>query len=332
MCSQQFRSDRPGSGRAVKGIILAGGSGTRLWPLTVATSKQLLPIYDKPMIYYPLTTLMMAGIREILIITTPDDESRFGGLLGDGAQWGIRLTYAVQQRPEGLAQAFVIGRGFIGGDSCALILGDNIFYGHGLADLLASEASAVRGATVFGYWVNDASSYGVAEFSLDGRVVGVEEKPTRPKSNYAITGIYFYDGSVAERASSLKPSVRGELEITDLNRLYLDDGLLRLVKLPRGFAWLDSGTPGSLLQASHFVQVIEERQGLKIAVPEEVAWRQGFISTSQVADQARRYAKSAYGLYLNQLVSDNSLAPAAPPVLQALSMPHQTDGIGGLSD
>jgi glucose-1-phosphate thymidylyltransferase len=297
----------------MKGIILAGGSGTRLWPLTLATSKQLLPVYDKPMIYYPLTTLMMAGIREILVISTPDDTPRFSALLGDGSQWGIRLTYAVQPRPEGLAQAFIIGRDFIRGESCALILGDNIFYGHGLADVLAAEASSVSGATVFGYWVSEPSAYGVAEFGTDGRVIGVEEKPSKPKSNYAITGVYLYDASVTERTQHLRPSARGELEITDLNRLYLNDGQLRLVKLPRGFAWLDSGTPSSLLQASHFVQVIEERQGLKIAVPEEVAWRQGFIDATQVARQAKRFAKSTYGAYLDQLLSDASLAPIAPP-------------------
>ncbi len=305
----------------MKGIILAGGSGTRLWPLTRSTSKQLLPVYDKPMIYYPLTTLMMAGIREILVITTPVDEPRFRDLLGRGDQWGVRLSYVVQPSPDGLAQAFLLGREFIGSDTVALVLGDNIFYGHGFADMLLAEARAVHGAVVFGYRVDDPRAYGIAIFDESGRVVDVEEKPAVPRSNYAITGLYLYDNSVIELAASLRPSARGELEITDLNKLYLDRGQLRVVKLPRGFAWLDTGTPEALLQASQFVQVVERRQGLKIAVPEEVAWRQGFITADQVAEQARLFGKGMYGEYLRTLLSDPALAPPSPPRLAPLQTP-----------
>ena len=287
---------------SIKGIILAGGSGTRLHPLTYITSKQLLPVYDKPMIYYPLSVLMLAGIREILIITTPADAPLFRQLLGDGRRWGIAIEYREQPEPEGLAQAFIIGREFIGSDSCCLILGDNIFYGHGLAGYLQRAAGQAEGATVFGYWVKDPERYGVAEFDGTGRVIGLEEKPQQPKSNYAITGLYFYDNQVVDLAANLKPSARGELEITDINRLYLERERLRVEKLGRGIAWLDTGTHDSLLQASNFIQTIEERQGLKICCPEEIAWSQGWIGEAELEAQAALLSKSTYGEYLLRLI------------------------------
>ncbi|MFC1684942.1 glucose-1-phosphate thymidylyltransferase RfbA [Pseudomonadota bacterium] len=289
----------------MKGIILAGGSGTRLYPLTRSISKQLLPVYDKPMIYYPLAILMMAGIREVLIITTPRDEAAYRALLGDGSQWGIQLRYAVQPEPGGLAQAFLIGREFIAGQPCCLILGDNIFYGHGLVELLQQAAGHTQGATVFGYWVKDPQRYGVAGFDADGRVTTLEEKPEEPKSNYAITGLYFYDAQVTELAESLKPSPRGELEITDLNRLYLEQGALRLEKLGRGVAWLDTGTHESLMQASNFIETIENRQGLKVCCLEEVAYRQGWIDCEQLKELALALDKNEYGQYLLGLCKQN---------------------------
>jgi len=284
-----------------KGIILAGGSGTRLYPLTQVVSKQLLPVYDKPMIYYPLSVLMLAGIREVLVINTPHEQALFKQLLGDGSQWGIRIQYAVQPSPDGLAQAFLIGREFVAGDPSCLILGDNIFYGHGLTDLLRRAAARTHGATVFGYYVHDPERYGVAEFAPDGRVIGLDEKPTQPKSNYAVTGLYFYDGRVCDYAASLKPSARGELEITDLNRRYLEDGSLMLEKLGRGYAWLDTGTHESLVEASNYIETIENRQGLKVCCPEEIAFSQGWIDADQLRVLARPLAKNGYGRYLLQI-------------------------------
>ena len=285
-----------------KGIILAGGSGTRLYPLTHTISKQLLPVYDKPMIYYPLSTLMLAGIREILIITTPRDQVSFQDLLGDGSQWGIALTYAVQPEPAGLAQAFLIGREFVGDDPSCLILGDNIFYGHGLIHQLRAASAQADGATVFGYWVKDPERYGVAEFDASGNVVSLAEKPTHPKSNYAVTGVYFYDAQVCDLAAALKPSARGELEITDLNNVYLAQGQLRLQKIGRGVAWLDTGTHESLMQAGDFIQTIEQRQGLKVCCPEEVAYQNRWIDAAQLKAIAAPLVKSGYGEYLMGLL------------------------------
>ncbi len=284
-----------------KGIILAGGAGTRLHPLTKGVSKQLMPIYDKPMIYYPLSTLMLAGIREILIITTPHEQALFQGLLGDGESWGLRFEYAVQPSPDGLAQAFLIGESFISGDPCALVLGDNIFYGHGLQGLLMEAAQQNDGATVFGYYVSNPTAYGVAEFDDQGMVIGLEEKPQHPKSNYAVAGLYFYDRDVVPLAKELKPSARGELEITDLNRRYLDAGKLRLQKMGRGVAWLDTGTPDALLQAANFVQTIQQRQGLRASCPEEIAFRKGWIDAEELARLAAPLAKTEYGQYLRNL-------------------------------
>ena len=286
-----------------KGIILAGGSGTRLYPLTQAISKQLLPVYDKPMIYYPLSVLMLAGIREVLVINTPHEQALFKALLGDGSQWGMDIQYAAQPSPDGLAQAYLIGRDFVAGQPSCLILGDNIFYGHGFTGMLRRADQRAEGATIFGYWVNDPERYGVAEFDQDGRVVGIEEKPAKPRSNYAVTGLYFYDGMASEYASELKPSPRGELEITDLNRRYLEAGALHLEPLGRGHAWLDTGTHQSLLEASNFIETIEARQGLRVCCPEEIAFGNGWIDAAQVEKLAAPLAKNGYGQYLLSLVS-----------------------------
>jgi len=288
----------------VKGIILAGGSGSRLYPLTLGVSKQLVPVYDKPLVYYPLTTLMMAGIRDVLVITTPHDQSAFQRLLGDGHNFGIAISYAVQERPEGLAHAFVLGRSFITGGGSALALGDNIFYGHGFPEYLRAAASHRSGATIFAYRVRDPERYGVVEFDASGRALSLEEKPAKPRSQFAVPGLYFYDEQVADLAAALKPSARGELEITDLNRAYLDRGTLRVEVLGRGIAWLDTGTHDSLLQASTFIQAIEERQGLKVACPEEVAYRLGYVTAEDVLRSAATMKGNQYGDYLRRLIED----------------------------
>jgi glucose-1-phosphate thymidylyltransferase len=285
-----------------KGIILAGGSGTRLYPITQAVSKQLLPVYDKPMIYYPLATLMLAGIRDVLVINTPHEQALFQRLLGDGSQWGINITYAVQPSPDGLAQAFIIGRDFVGNDRSCLVLGDNIFYGVGLTERMKRAAAREHGATVFGYWVKDPERYGVAEFNQAGKVIGLEEKPSVPKSHYAVTGLYFYDNRAPDFAANLKPSPRGELEITDLNRCYLDDDSLHLEQLGRGYAWLDTGTHESLMEAGDYIQTIENRQGLKVCCPEEIAYVNKWIDAEQLLRLAAPLSKTGYGQYLQNLI------------------------------
>lgn len=289
-------------GEKMKGIILAGGNGTRLYPLTLVTSKQLLPIYDKPMIYYPLSTLMLAGIRDILVISTPHDLPNFEHLLGDGSQFGVRFAYKVQPSPDGLAQAFILGEDFIGEDRCAMVLGDNIFYGAGLTQHLRRAVEQQEGATVFGYYVDDPERFGVVEFDDSGRVISIEEKPEKPRSNYAVTGLYFYDNQVCKRAKALKPSERGELEITDLNRTYLEEGKLNVVTLGRGFAWMDAGTIDSLAEASEFVRVIESREGIQISAPEEIAYKNGWISRDCLEQSAAAHEKTSYGLHLKNVV------------------------------
>lgn len=291
----------------MKGIVLAGGSGTRLYPLTMVTSKQLLPIYDKPMVYYPLSVLMLAGIRDILIISTPQDLPNFERLLGDGSRYGLNLSYKVQPSPDGLAQAFILGEEFVGDDRCAMILGDNIFHGAGLSAHLRKAAGKEEGATVFGYYVEDPERFGVVEFDKDGRAVSIEEKPANPKSNYAVTGLYFYDKKVCERAKNLKPSARGELEITDLNRIYLEEGSLDVITLGRGFAWLDTGTMDSLAEATNFVQMVEARQGIMIAALEEIAYRNGWITKEKLVESANVYGKSPYGKHLHNVASGKYL-------------------------